>query len=86
MRKSFLTLALLATVAGGLAFAGNANSKRVVLAGPLNGTLCNVSVNCQEEGIIPCTFDQTEPNTGTWYQHNDDTGRCTTPLFKTIEP
>lgn len=87
MKKQFLTLALLATVALGGAFAENANSKSLAITGgPQNFTPgaagCSTSLPCNPTpNATPCIIEDVQYYTKT---NQTSTGTCTVLLYRDL--
>lgn len=88
MKKQFLTIALLATVAVGAAFAGNANLSTVSIT---HGSPYNDNGNCETPTIVrpgqncdvqPSLYRCTLLIGGDAYVENPETGLCTRALYQ----
>ena len=77
MKRPFLTLALLATVAVGGAFAGQSakSDEEFNIARPASQVVCNQLVPCSIQPGIPCEIDDEQ-----YYGVNPATGACTIAL------
>lgn len=86
MKRMLFTFSLLATVAVGSAFVGNAKSSRVpITSGPqfstvASGQCTNRDIECQATSGEPCTIDPNDSNSTQLYQNSS--GSCITFLSK----